>query len=228
MKPLISVIIPFYNCSYVDQAITSVLQQDYPNVEIIVVDDGSTNDYIANIQPYMNIIKYIYKRNGGTATALNKGIEHARGDYICWLSSDDVFLQGKIGKQYEWMIANHSNISFTSFYTMNSEGMRTSGPIQLNIEDQKQLKRILKRRNLFNGSTVMLKKEVFEQIGLFNEDFRYTHDYEFWLRASQKYVLGYIKTPFTSYRIHEKMGTKRFKKEVSKEVQVIRQTYAKE
>jgi len=75
-EPKVSVIIPFYNCSYVDLAIQSVLNQSYPNIELIVVDDGSTL-WLEKLTPFRDRIIYIQKDNGGTASALNKGIEVA-------------------------------------------------------------------------------------------------------------------------------------------------------
>ncbi|WP_394514565.1 glycosyltransferase family A protein [Priestia aryabhattai] len=87
----VSIIIPFYNCSYIDQAIQSALNQTYQDIEIIVVNDGSSK-FNEKITPYLDRILYIEKENGGTASALNLGIKNATGEYFAWLSSDDIFL----------------------------------------------------------------------------------------------------------------------------------------
>ncbi|GJM76095.1 hypothetical protein HMSSN036_83110 [Paenibacillus macerans] len=94
MTPTVSVIIPFYNCPYVEQAVQSALNQTYRPLEVIVVDDGSTS-HAERLAPYRPHIHYLGKANGGTASALNHGIRHASGEYIAWLSSDDVFIRTK-------------------------------------------------------------------------------------------------------------------------------------
>lgn len=84
MEPKVSIVIPFYNCAYIEQAVHSAIHQTYPHIEVIVVDDGST-EHVERLQPFMDSIRYIRKENGGTATALNEGIKHATGDYFVWL-----------------------------------------------------------------------------------------------------------------------------------------------
>ena len=100
-KPLVSVVIPVYNgANYLSQAIDSVLAQTWPNIEILVIDDGSDDDgrTEAAATAYGNKVRYTKKRNGGVATALNRGIELMRSDYFCWLSHDDVFEPNKIDR----------------------------------------------------------------------------------------------------------------------------------
>lgn len=77
----VSIIVPFYNCPYINQALDSLVNQTYSNIEIIVVNDGSTQ-FSEGIIPYLDKIKYIQKENGGTTSALNTGIKHATGDYF--------------------------------------------------------------------------------------------------------------------------------------------------
>src|SRR5689334_17046366 len=100
--PLVTIVIPFYNCAYIDQAVQSALNQTYKPLEIIVVDDGSTR-HADRLTPYLPYISYMGKANGGTATALNHGIRNASGEYIAWLSSDDLFYPDKIAHQVAFM-----------------------------------------------------------------------------------------------------------------------------
>ncbi|MGA5688825.1 glycosyltransferase family A protein [Cytobacillus pseudoceanisediminis] len=93
--PLVSIIIPFYNCKYVQRAIYSALKQTYRNIEVIVVNDGSTA-HLPMIKPLKDNIIYIRKKNGGIASALNEGIRNSTGEYIVWLSSDDLFINTKV------------------------------------------------------------------------------------------------------------------------------------
>lgn len=90
---MVSVIIPVYNrAHYIKECLDSVLSQTYKDYEIIVVDDGSTDNVKEVLLPNMQQIRYIYKENGGAASARNVGIMHAKGDYIAWLDSDDRWL----------------------------------------------------------------------------------------------------------------------------------------
>ena len=101
-KPLVSVIIPTYNrANLICRAIESVINQTYKNLEIIVVDDGSTDNTKARIQPYIENIRYYYQENRGASAAQNKGIELATGDWISILASDDIWLPEKIELQLE-------------------------------------------------------------------------------------------------------------------------------
>jgi glycosyltransferase involved in cell wall biosynthesis len=113
MRPKVSVVIPFYNCPYIEHALQSVLSQSWEPYEIIVVDDGSTV-HSDLIRPYFPRIHYLGKSNGGTASALNHGILHATGDYVAWLSSDDLFYRDKINNQVLFMEQNHLLISYTN------------------------------------------------------------------------------------------------------------------
>ncbi len=98
--PLVSVVIPAYNnAAYIDSAIESVLNQTYTNYEIIVVDDGSTDNTRQLLEPYLNRAKYIYQENQGAAKARNRGIEVARGEFIAFLDADDFFLPEKLAAQ---------------------------------------------------------------------------------------------------------------------------------
>jgi glycosyltransferase involved in cell wall biosynthesis len=96
MLPKVSIIIPVYNGEdFLSQAINSVLAQTYQNIEVIVVDDGSTDGTRQIIESYGKKIIAIHKSNGGVASALNVGIQHATGEYIAWLSHDDIFYRKK-------------------------------------------------------------------------------------------------------------------------------------
>ena len=131
MRPKVTVVIPFYNCRYIAHALESVLQQTYRPIEIIVVDDGS-NEHVELLQPYKTHIRYIRKSNGGTATALNAGIQAASGDYIAWLSSDDVFYKDKVAKQLDFMLANQAVFSFTDYDVLYQQ----TGQIQHRVMPQ--------------------------------------------------------------------------------------------
>ena len=210
MRPKVSVVIPFYNCPYIEQALQSVLSQSWKPYEIIIVDDGSTV-HTDRIIPYLSRIHYLGKSNGGTASALNHGITHATGDYIVWLSSDDMFYRDKINNQVLFMEHYHSLISYTNFNYINGQ----SQLVQLNaapvFPNQLEYLRCFLQGNPINGCTVMFKKEVFGAIGLFNESLPYTHDFDLWYRAILNgYSPVMLNESLTAYRHHDGMGTVKY------------------
>lgn len=224
MEPKVSIVIPFYNCPYINEAITSVLDQTYENKEIIVVNDGSTNN-IEKITPFLQHIQCLEKPNGGTASALNLGIRHANGDYIAWLSSDDYFLPDKLEKQIDFMLKKQLKISFSPFYIINERHEIIHEPIFLKFYNSEQMKRVLKRQNFLNGSTAVIHKSIFEEVGYFNEALLYTQDYEYWLRVSKQFEIGYFEVPTIHYRVHNQMGTKKNNDLIKKEIQMVQNKY---
>jgi teichuronic acid biosynthesis glycosyltransferase TuaG len=222
--PKISVIIPFYNCAFVDQAIRSVLNQTYKNYEIIVVDDGSTinQDLLA---PYRNKIRYIFKENGGTATALNVGIQSAFGDLIAWLSSDDIFLPDKLQKQIAFMKTANADLVYTNFSLINESSSIFKKDVGLVIQRRGNFLKQLKKSCPINGSTVLVKKEVFTHVGYFDKTLKYTQDYDMWIRIASEYKLEILNESLLHYRIHGNAGSQRFANEQWKEIRKVQEKY---
>ncbi|WP_299092534.1 glycosyltransferase [uncultured Metabacillus sp.] len=216
----VSIVIPFYNCSYVEHAIESAIGQTYENIEVIVVNDGSTK-HVEKLKPYMNKIIYIEKPNGGTGTALNMGIRQATGDYFCWLSSDDIFYFDKIKIQLEKMKKANAMASYTNYYAINGKGEVISGLQGVYTPDRLEFLRTMKRGNIINGCTVMLNMKLFSEFGLFDEQLPYTHDYDLWLRILQKYDFLYIDEPLLLYRDHPDMGTRKHWDTIMQEIGLV-------
>jgi glycosyltransferase involved in cell wall biosynthesis len=214
------VIIPFYNCPYVEHAINSSLHQTYRNIEVVVVNDGSTI-HTDLLRPYLKKINYIEKENGGTASALNKGILNANGDYIAWLSSDDYFHREKISKQIAYIKLTAGRFCHSSYSLVNSQNQVVSKLNGMNFPQKINLVNTLIKGCVINGSTVLIKKDVFSSIGLFDESLPYAHDYDFWLRMLPHFEFYYIHEDLSYYRIHDQMGSKKYSSEIDNEVQFI-------
>jgi glycosyltransferase involved in cell wall biosynthesis len=225
MNPKVSIVIPFYNCSYVDQAIQSALDQTYENIEIIVVDDGSVK-HTEKIEPFKDKIIYLQKENGGTATALNLGIQSATGDYFAWLSSDDVFLPEKISKQISYMLANNADFSFANYDYVDKDNnllIHWSGKRFSNINEVNEF---FLEGNPVNGCTVVMKKDIFDRVGYFNPILRYTHDYDMWFRILLNgYRLHYIDEILIRFRSHEESGTKKYQPQIKQEMFIVETNY---
>jgi glycosyltransferase involved in cell wall biosynthesis len=170
-QPFISVLIPTYNCAqYISEAIDSVLAQDYDNLEIIVVDDGSTDNTGEIIKRYVETritaslrktVKYFYKENGGISSARNTCLEKASGDYIAWLDADDYWAKGKLKAQIKYFNEHPDcEIVFTKFDNFfEDEELRNNPRLQHEIKYANGSKQ--------HFTTVLMKKDVFEKSGNF-------------------------------------------------------------
>ncbi|PFT87568.1 glycosyl transferase [Bacillus thuringiensis] len=225
MFPMVSVIIPFYNCAYVDHAIQSALDQTHPNIEVILIDDGSTM-FKEKLAPFLNRILYLYKENGGTATALNEGIKAAKGTYIAWLSSDDYFLPNKIEKQLDFMKRQRAAVSFTNYDYIDEKNrilLHRNGPHISSVED---LYSEIMKYNAINGCTTVIKKSVFDDIGSFNPDLRFTHDYDMWFRLLLSgFRIHYLDEVLVKFRYHKNSGTQKNAKEIQREAAIVESYY---
>lgn len=218
MNPRVSVVIPFYNCPYIEQAIQSVLSQIYDSIELIVVDDGSTQ-HVERITPYLGHLHYLGKGNGGTASALNHGIRMASGDFIAWLSSDDLFYPEKIRNQVQFMIERNAMISFTSFHNINQAGEVTQIDVSPKFNNPVDLYRAFLHANPINGCTSMISRGLLYQIGLFNESLPYTHDLDLWYRIILNGIhIHFLDQPLTAYRWHDGMGTRKHWDAIKEEI----------
>ncbi|HEY4391069.1 MAG TPA: glycosyltransferase [Paenibacillus sp.] len=223
--PKVSVVIPFYNCPYLNQAVASALNQTYSNIEIIVVDDGSTI-HQERLIPYKDRINYIVKMNGGTATALNQGIHASSGKYIAWLSSDDMFYPTKIERQVSFMEQQQAVICYTDYHVINAASEVKNLNATAKFNTARSFIEAFLSYCPVNGCTVMIKKDYFYNIVFFNEALRYTHDYDFWVRIIlNRADFYYLDEPLTAYRHHEQMGTVQLYPAIEKEFESIKQVY---
>ncbi|MRX74258.1 glycosyltransferase [Bacillus lacus] len=226
MFPKVSIIIPFYNCSYVQQAVESALNQTYPNIEVIVVDDGSFK-HAYKLRPYLKDITYVRKANGGTATALNLGISRAKGDYIAWLSSDDYFLPEKIERQMAFMKERNADFSFTNYhYIDKDENILIPWCGKRFTNDYREVYLYFLQGNPVNGCTILVKKSILEEVGEFDPSCRYTHDYDMWFRLLLSGChMHYLDEVLIHFRTHEEAGTSKFQPQIQEEILMLETKY---
>lgn len=216
INPKISIIIPVYNgANYLKEAIESALAQTYPNFEIIVVNDGSTDggktEKIA--LSYRDKIRYFAKENGGVASALNLGITEAQGDYISWLSHDDMYLPQKLERQVAYLKQHNSADKLILYSDFEAVDLRHETSYVITIQPVRASSELYNTLCLLfgavlHGCTLLLPKSCFTDVGLFREDLRTTQDYEFWFRLAKKnYVFVHIPEVLIQTRWHEEQGT---------------------
>ncbi|MDR2301396.1 MAG: glycosyltransferase [Deltaproteobacteria bacterium] len=190
MYPKVSIVIPVYNGSnYLSRAIDSALAQDYKNLEVIVINDGS-NDNLAseNIAlSYGDKIKYFYKENKGVASAWNKGIEVSTGDFVSFLSHDDLYADNKISCQInKFLSQNDKNCIIYSNWVIIDENEVEKQQIFLpDLEPSKFFLYYLLEQSL-HGCSLLIPKTVFALEGNFDERLQSTCDYDFILRAAER------------------------------------------
>lgn len=186
--PLVSIVIPAYNAeAYVREAVDSALAQTYPNKEVIVVDDGSTDGTGAVLQSYIDkkAIVYVRQDNKGLSSARNTGMRNARGEYIALLDSDDLFLPDKIARQVADLKAHPADdVSYCDvihFYEEEPERALTLNYVYYSGEEV--FPRLLVK-NFINPLTVILRRSAIDRIGMFDEKYRRSEDWEYWIRLA--------------------------------------------
>jgi glycosyltransferase involved in cell wall biosynthesis len=209
--PQVSVIIPTFNRAHLlPETLQSVLYQTFVDLEVLVVDDGSTDEteQIVHRLGDSRII-YIYQVHSGLpAVARNTGLRQARGKYIAFLDSDDLWLPEKLASQVEYMEAHPElGLTFTNAYVFrDSPEQSAPGRLMLrpNMALSGQVFDRLYGQPLILNLTVMLRASVIAEVGFFDEDPRLkaNEDYEYWLRVAHRYPIGFIPRPFGKYRQH--------------------------
>ncbi len=215
-RPFFSVIIPTYNqADYLPAAIESLFNQTFNDWEAVVVNDGSidkTYEVMENYAFQDPRIKVFYKGNGGVATALNVGINKARGEWICWLSSDDLFEPDKLEIHFN-AIKEYPEIKFfhSHWYLLLEETkQKLAPPLWLQIPPTEfQVTRFF-WANYIHGNAIAVHRSVFDEVGLFNESLRQGQDFDMWLRISSRFVSFFLDKRTCITRIHKGQTTNSF------------------
>lgn len=224
LRPKISIVIPAYNASnYLAEAIDSALAQTYDNFEIVVVNDGSRDEGAtrAVAEKYGDKIRYFEKENGGSSSALNRGIKEMSGEWFSWLSHDDLYKPQKLEEQVKLLNELHekgealeNHIFFTGSELVNAQGkvirtpkkkdlLKTASHVD-SIADNKYLIAEPTRYN-FHGCGCLIHKSVLGKMGGFDEKLRLLNDVDLWYRLYENgYKLHYIPRVLVQGRVHAK------------------------
>ena len=194
-RPLVSVIIPTYNRGWtIKEAIDSVLAQSFIDFELMVVDDGSTDNTSEILDSYRDDIKVLSQENNGVSAARNRGVATASGIFIAFLDSDDLWLPEKLSSQVDFFNSNPDALICQTEEIWVRKNMRVNPkkrhkkPWGMIFEPSLDL-------CLVSPSAVMIKRSLFEEVGVFDETLPACEDYDLWLRISCRYPVFLIDTP---------------------------------
>lgn len=216
--PFFSVLVPTYNQeAYLPAALDSLLAQSFPDWEAVVINDGSTDasgEVMAAYAARDPRIRVFHKENGGVSSALNEGLRRARGEWLCWLSSDDLFEPDKLAV-HRRAIAAHPEIRV--FHTSYSQLFEESGAKTAEDETANRNLPPLELQtvtfcgvNYYNGISIAIHRSVFEKVGPFNEGYRFAQDAEMWLRISALFPSRFLPERTCVSRVHPAQGTSLF------------------
>ena len=204
--PRISVVIPTFNCArYLRRTIDSALCQTYTDCEIVVVDDGSTDETKEIVHSYRQPIRYLYQSNAGASAARNLALEHASGEFIAYLDADDMWHPQKLERQVAFLDTHkecglvHSEVNVIdeedkiTYERFNAETQRPV-PEGYCLHD-------LLRRSHIQTLTVVERRKCFDRVGLFDRRLRIAQDYLHWIMVSvEGMAVGYLPEPLGQYR----------------------------
>ncbi len=210
----VDVIIPVYNGElYIQEAINSLLNQTYLPKRIIVIDDGSNDTTSILIKSYNKTkvkIEYYYKPNGGLSSARNFGISKSTSPYIAFLDADDRFEPTKLEEQYKVFKNSdiaHLGVVYCDFYLMDFEGKRLPDSARYRLEPNMRgniYEKLLDKNSVASsGSGVMVKRECFDKVGVFDETFNTSEDWDMWLRIAKEYNFDYASKELVGIRRHK-------------------------
>lgn len=205
--PLVTVITPAYNQGmFLRDTIESVLSQDYPHIELFVLNDGSTDDTEKILQEYTGRIRWETQKNMGQTPTINKGWQLTKGEIITWLNSDDTYQPGAVRKAVEYLQANpETGIVYGDTMMTEADGTPINKSKDLPVFNYIDF--VIKCENTIVQPSSFIRREVIEKAGELDPKYYYFMDWDFWLRAGLYYKIDYIQELLSTYRLHGESKT---------------------
>ncbi|MCK4829810.1 glycosyltransferase, partial [bacterium] len=200
--PDIRVVMPVYNGDkYLKEAIESILQQTYQNFEFIVINDSSTDNTKEILKLYDDprIMIINNSNNLGLTKSLNKGIKAAKGEYIARMDADDISLPHRFETQVKFLKNNSDYALVGSSYYQIDDREKIRSLIKV-LTQNREIKEGLENQNWFGHGSVMMRKDAFHNVGGYHERYKYSQDYDLWLRMAENYKLANIEEPLYCWR----------------------------
>jgi len=197
--PLVSIITPSYNQGeFIEETIQSVLSQDYAHIEFIVIDGGSTDNTVEILKKYDEAIDWVSEKDKGQTDAINKGFRKAKGDILGWINSDDTFQPGAIKKVVDYFKANPDMKVVHGIGHYTDEKNRFLRPYSSDPHAKESLSQTL---NMCQPAFFIMR-EVIDNVGPLNCNLHYCMDYEFIIRISRKYDIGFVDEHLANLRLY--------------------------
>jgi glycosyltransferase involved in cell wall biosynthesis len=205
-NPKVSVVIPVYNGDrFVAGAIESGLAQTYRNFELVIVNDGSTDESREKILPYFDLpnVRYIEQQNKGVAAARNAAIRNATGELIAFLDQDDLWLPDKLELQVSYL-QYHPNVPLVHANVACIDDAGQEVDFHWDTQVEGMCFRELFARNRIAVLTVLVRKDCLQEVGPLNEKLSGVDDYELWLRIARRFPIGHMDDVVAHYRFHDR------------------------
>lgn len=201
--PLVSIVIATFNQgSFIEETLRSIILQNYTALEIIVIDGGSTDNTLDVIRKYKEWITYwVSEKDSGQANAINKGLAVARGEIIKWLNSDDLLLPGAL-HQLALAYNEHKNSFFVSPVEHFLDGTNKRRIFEPKNVTHRELVEFWSGRVAWNDPGTFYTRKIINMVGVIDESYRYSFDYEFVLRVSKQCEAVYLEKPAAAFRVH--------------------------
>lgn len=203
--PLVSVIIPTYNrAALLLQAIASVLEQDYPRYELLVADDGSTDDTLQRVAVFGGRLRYLrLEHSGRPSVARNRALEAARGDLVAFLDDDDLWQPGKLTRAVDLLARDPApGWVYGDFCLLQMDGILSSPLLEPHQKRSGAILTPLIGDCFVHTSTVLARRALLKAVGGFDESFATAEDYDLWLRLAQAAPAGFVPEPLVWVRRH--------------------------
>jgi glycosyltransferase involved in cell wall biosynthesis len=220
---LVSIVTPSYNQGhYIEETIQSVLNQDYPNLEYLVVDGGSRDNTVEILKKYEGRLTWISEKDQGQADAINKGFQMAKGAIVAWLNSDDTYLPGAVSTSVRYFEAHPEvGMLYGEGYHIDADGAILERYYTEPFDYQR-----LSEVCFICQPTVFLRTEVIRTVGPLDITLDYCMDYEYWMRIAKRFRIGYLEEYLANSRLHFDSKTLSKRLEVHREtLQVVKRHY---
>lgn len=204
--PKITIVTPSLNQGrFIDATIRSVLSQEYPNLEYIVMDGGSTDNTLDVLHFYSNRVKWFSEKDSGQANAINKGLCLATGEILAYLNADDVYLPGTLKRIAKKFVDNPDAMWITGkcrIVDVKDQEIRKLITVYKNSWLRLHNRLLLLITDYISQPSTFWRMEAFKSIGSLDEKLHYAMDYEYWLRLNSKFPLVYIPEYLAAFRVH--------------------------
>jgi glycosyltransferase involved in cell wall biosynthesis len=205
--PLVTVVTPAYNQAiFLRDTIESVLSQDYPNIELLVLNDGSTDNTEEILKEYTGRIKWETQKNMGQTPTINKGWSMTEGEIITWLNSDDTYLPGAVKGAVDYLLAHpETSVVFADSIFTEADGTPLNRTNPWTTFDYKNY--VLSGKNNISQPSAFIRRNVLAKAGELEPFYYYCMDWDFWLRVGLHFKIDHVDAIWSTYRLHSESKT---------------------